>query len=766
MAIGIKILKNKPKLNSNGQYRFDVDGAVETNLSISGDFNSKFLDDDLYTINLKNQINDDILKNTWDLYQETDLKLSVKVRNAGVSGDVKSIKFKVSLFDDGHPDFVQGYPFLSDDYNSAGGYCEGDVDTGDVDSDGNTIFGPGPVTCTDTMWYNHYKNISQNNDYKIYDKSYDQQSDNWNPEPLINDSLILSNFWDDTATTEYNDDFSSNSYGGYKIENLKYETSDYVDIGHGDTNNFYVVVYMQGHKDLLIGTDRRDSRIQVFRFRKRDFKFELDDAGVVQSCFSSDPSTDLNCEEDSSSSGTYHQKRTSSYLINKSYNNSSRYQGQEGGGYGAESPAFKCTQVKMEITQPYATLDETRIPNEYKNTLKFPKSLNSDSYERFFELSPERLINFSNLDGSDMSIDFYAISGVTTSTKDLQQYYHDNDEKFTTSAPGIINFNFSVENINRTPIDNDDLGFAYFIIDWNDDNKKYQKWEDVLSNIPQTYSELYIKQQQDNLFILRGVNQGGNFSDFSEIGTLEHFYRTSGLKTIKSVILSYGKDASGRIQSIRWKLVTTRIYLNENRVTKEDFSELGTLGFTTIPWPQTSPIISGISKLSKYYDSVENVLYNNRFADDELLSETTVYNALINDELGDYVGDVDIEQTRFFKGARDMDQLLMIESVAYNPYDNYEHWDGENNFYPDFDESCVGLIFISDSSNTALKQNCLIELNMGDIENGDNIIDTSGNKNMGILIGDYSITKESTLVPLTRDSNMKLPEIDNEDKAI
>ena len=55
---------------------------------------------------------------------------------------------------------------------------------------------------------------------------------------------------------------------------------------------------------------------------------------------------------------------------------------------------------------------------------------------------------------------------------------------------------------------------------------------------------------------------------------------------------------------------------------------------------------------------------------------------------------------------------------------------------------------------------------MGDIENGDNIIDTSGNKNMGILIGDYSITKESTLVPLTRDSNMKLPEIDNEDKAI
>ena len=54
---------------------------------------------------------------------------------------------------------------------------------------------------------------------------------------------------------------------------------------------------------------------------------------------------------------------------------------------------------------------------------------------------------------------------------------------------------------------------------------------------------------------------------------------------------------------------------------------------------------------------------------------------------------------------------------------------------------------------------------MGDVEN-DNITDTSGNSNIGVLIGDYSIKKESTLVPLTRDSNMKLPETDNEDRAI
>ena len=52
------------------------------------------------------------------------------------------------------------------------------------------------------------------------------------------------------------------------------------------------------------------------------------------------------------------------------------------------------------------------------------------------------------------------------------------------------------------------------------------------------------------------------------------------------------------------------------------------------------------------------------------------------------------------------------------------------------------------------------------LDKNDKIIDTSGNKNIGIMIGDYSISKKSTLVPLTREMNMKLPETDTEDKAI
>ena len=325
---------------------------------------------------------------------------------------------------------------------------------------------------------------------------------------------------------------------------------------------------------------------------------------------------------------------------------------------------------------------------------------------------------------------------------------------------------------------NDDgrFAFAYFVIDWNDKNNKFKTWEDVFDDYPTSYSKLYEKQQEKNTYILAGVDgYGKNVNEFSPIEPLNHFYQTSGLKTIKSIVFSYGTNNNGIIQALRWKLVTTRIYLNQNRTSQQDFSELGAFEFTTIPWPYTAPIISGITKLSRYYDSIENVLFNNQFSDEELSSEAQVYNALINDELGDFIGDVDIEQTRFFSNAYDMDELLMLyESLddEYNPY--YDIYDVETNpngywgnevFYPDFDESCVGLIFISDSSNNNLKRDCLIELNMGDVEN-DNIIDTSGNKNIGIMIGDYSISKKSTLVPLTREINMKLPETENQDRAI
>ena len=56
----VRIIKNLPTLNSNGQYKFENEGTDAQNLSVSGELNSKFLDDDLYTTSLGNSTNEDI----------------------------------------------------------------------------------------------------------------------------------------------------------------------------------------------------------------------------------------------------------------------------------------------------------------------------------------------------------------------------------------------------------------------------------------------------------------------------------------------------------------------------------------------------------------------------------------------------------------------------------------------------------------------------------------------------------------------------------
>ena len=56
------------------------------------------------------------------------------------------------------------------------------------------------------------------------------------------------------------------------------------------------------------------------------------------------------------------------------------------------------------------------------------------------------------------------------------------------------------------------------------------------------------------------------------------------------------------------------------------------------------------------------------------------------------------------------------------------------------DETSVGDIFIDDNLHSEVKSNCKLELNVGNIDNGA-ILDSSGNSNKGILIGDYKIKK-------------------------
>ena len=62
---------------------------------------------------------------------------------------------------------------------------------------------------------------------------------------------------------------------------------------------------------------------------------------------------------------------------------------------------------------------------------------------------------------------------------------------------------------------------------------------------------------------------------------------------------------------------------------------------------------------------------------------------------------------------------------------------------------------ISDNLDLDLKQSCKLELNMGELTEK-TILDSSGNSNKGLLIGDYKIKKVRKGEPMRRDSFIKV----------
>ena len=206
--------------------------------------------------------------------------------------------------------------------------------------------------------------------------------------------------------------------------------------------------------------------------------------------------------------------------------------------------------------------------------------------------------------------------------------------------------------------------------------------------------------------------------------------------------------------------------------TLEDFGSLGGEDFITIPWPHfgNTPIISGISDRSKYKKDLFILSRGGNFDTEnptDIHDLDTFKSASRNDELGNFVGKVDIEQTRtFITGSYDMHKLLGINPMAtgtWHPYTADSWWDGENlSFSAD---TSAGELYIANNTNDELRNSCILELNLGDTDFGI-VRDSSGNGNKGMLIGDFSLMKPSKLVPAMRDSYMEIPEKDTKDKVL
>ena len=259
-------------------------------------------------------------------------------------------------------------------------------------------------------------------------------------------------------------------------------------------------------------------------------------------------------------------------------------------------------------------------------------------------------------------------------------------------------------------------------------------------------------------------------------GVISHQYDSSGLKTIKGVVWS--RYYSGADDVVVYKNFETKIYMGIDNVYVEDFIDIGGPDFTYLPWPMTSPIIGGFTGESKYYKSVEKIVNQNNFSEQEKYEKYLAQKSYLNDELGDSLGDTDIEQVRAFGvGFLDLNYMLglhgnqVVENNLYSSQDvgedgywNCSTWNDSRYNCFSLDNS-VGSIFIDESLDNNLIDNILFEFQCGDV-NFSNMIDTSGNGNKGILIGDYEIKKDMVDVKSIRDSVIVLPETDDKNGAL
>ena len=216
--------------------------------------------------------------------------------------------------------------------------------------------------------------------------------------------------------------------------------------------------------------------------------------------------------------------------------------------------------------------------------------------------------------------------------------------------------------------------------------------------------------------------------------------------------------------------------------TLQDFGSLGGDDFITIPWPYevSHPIISGISDRSKYKKNLYILSSGGEFDESDPIDAydlEIIKTADENDELGDFLGKVDIEQVRVFLAGLnydrpyDMHDLLMIsdsvttDGTDWHPYTEWGYWTGESDAPTFPSDTSAGELYIADNANDELRNRCVLELNLGDVDFGV-VRDSSGSGNKGILIGDFSITKADIHSPTMRDSYMEISERGLEEKAL
>ena len=169
-----------------------------------------------------------------------------------------------------------------------------------------------------------------------------------------------------------------------------------------------------------------------------------------------------------------------------------------------------------------------------------------------------------------------------------------------------------------------------------------------------------------------------------------------------------------------------------------------------------TPIVGGLSNNSQYNRSIDSIREDGQFTASELDELYKLNKLSQNDEFGSHVNQLDLYQIRVFKkGKFDMERITGLSKVSTQvEYTNTT----------DTNKPASLTTTIQDSLDVELKSSCNLELNLDQTVAG-TILDSSGQGTLGIVVGDYNLSKPSG-EDIQRDDNMKLPEQGSSDNAI
>ena len=613
----------------------------------------KFQNKDLFTKSVGDTTNEKIIEANLKFQGDTFIKIdNLEIKNTGVGGTTKNNRVRVFIFS-------------------------------------QEAYGSDPTT-------DSYNSIDDklNNSIEIYDETFGNKSEGKDLGNMsdIEGIPIISNFGveSDAPLVEF---FEGDKEFDYE-EAFQLSSSPDPDLqtsifNQNASNPIYIIVWMRGDKKVgwPVNTDKRKRKYSIFR---------------------------INNDELFDKVGNSYQGKSTVF----DFTSTTKTKTGGGGGGGAEKAAWYVSSLKVSINTAAGVQNQFSEAANYQDVIPLVQSktpINENTLETFDWL---RILNPANqLDNlqaannqgsniaADRHLDFFPLTTFGYSVNnddgdinfgnnfvDLQSYYKDFNSIMKASSPLNVTFKFDIVDVEGNELPqygtSGETEYYYFVIDWNDKDNKFKTVNDYFESRPIDRFR-YLEKQSQNLYFITKVGTNK---------TLSNVYTTPGIKNVKIIMFSVfkgnGAIASPSFEVGRWKLITSRFYLDIPPNQYPDFSDVGGSNYTTLPWPYTTAIIGGVDNNSKYKISVNNTLSGGKIGELDIIDEKLLVNDLDNDEMGKSILSFDLEQCRYFDKPYDMNQLLKITNIQpFNSSEYYiENLDKFPFYFEEFDAVQDGII--------------------------------------------------------------------------